>query len=353
MSFSPMSPYMPSYGNSSLLNPSTSMTPMSQMTSPYAPAFPSTGFGGGSTLGGTGLSGDMQSALLQIVQMMMMLIMQLIQGLLGGGMGDMSGGGSNGQQSGDYSQSLSAGGHGGGGHWFGGPGSYNPGGDNSGQGTGDSSGSSNPPDNSNSPSNTGGGAENSGSSAGWNNNVSVFASSKANEETWGGEFLDGLENGMDNGKTLTQADQGLHLSRQTPISNDAKVNSLVKGKGGKALIVTGDNYPTEGDATKLADNLKKQGMDVQIIHDASPKQLKAAIQQMGGQNGQQCLVAVLAHGAKDDSGKNNGTIALGKGDGDQWLHESDLKSWVNQYLSPSYGNVNVVFNSCFSGNFVQ
>jgi hypothetical protein len=65
------------------------------------------------------------------------------------------------------------------------------------------------------------------------------------------------------------------------------------------------------------------------------------------------MVAVLGHGAEDSSGKNNGTIAMGKGDGDQWLSEADLKSEVNQYLSPSYDNVNVLLNSCYSGNFVN
>ena len=196
-------------------------------------------------------------------------------------------------------------------------------------------------------------------STGWNKNVNVFASSSPTEETWGGRFLDNLEKGADQGKTLTQSfDDAPKLggNKQTPIRNQASENSLVKGKGGKAVIVTGDNYDSTGggDADKLATTLKKDyGMDVTVIHDASPKQLKEALQKMGQDKGEQCMVAVLGHGAKDDSGKNNGTIALGKKDGNQWLSEADLKSEVNEYLSPNYDNVNVVFNSCFSGNFVE
>jgi len=213
------------------------------------------------------------------------------------------------------------------------------------------SGSSNPP----SDPNTGATIANGD---GWNKNVAVFASSKADEESWGNDtsgYTFSLAKAMDQGDTLTQAQDSVHLDNQTPIRNNANPNSLVHGGGGTAILVTGDNIDPSGNETKtLADALKRDyGMDVKVISDGSPNQLKAAIQEAGQQTGKQCVVAVLAHGAKDDSGKNEGTMALGKGDGDQWLHEDMLKSWVNQYLSPKYTNTNVIISSCFGGNFVQ
>jgi hypothetical protein len=197
--------------------------------------------------------------------------------------------------------------------------------------------------------------------AGWNKNVNVFASSDASQETMDvfsggkqtGGYLAQVEDGMDQGKSLTQAHDGVHLDTQAPVRNNASPNSLVKGKGGNAVVVTGDGIDAP-QANQFADKLRKDyGMNVKVIPNSSPNQLKAALQEMGQQKGQQAMVAVLAHGAKDDSGKNDGNIAMGKGDGDQWLHEDSLKSMVNQYLAPNYGNVNVVLNSCFSGNFVQ
>lgn len=208
-----------------------------------------------------------------------------------------------------------------------------------------------------------GSANNNGSSQGWNSNVGVMASSSAANETtdWYsgsqlvGGYLYDLEQGMDSGDSIDQANAAAQSKdSEGAISTGVTSNSLVKGKGGNAVIVTGDNYGNEQDADDLAAKLKQDyGMNVTVIHDASPNQLKAALQQMGQQTGQQCLVAVLAHGAHDDSGQDNGMIALGKGDGDQWLSEDDLKNEVNQYLSPNYGNVNVLLNSCYSGNFVS
>jgi hypothetical protein len=203
------------------------------------------------------------------------------------------------------------------------------------------------------------------SGTGWNKNVAVMASSDAQHETVDsysggklvGGYLSDLENNMDSDNNIAQANADAEAKNDAGAeSSGVTANSLVKGKGGNAVIVTGDGYdgPDTDDADQLADKLKKDyGMNVTVIKDASPNQLKAALQQMGQQKGQQCMVAVLAHGAKDDSGQNNGMMALGKGDGDQWLSEADLKSEVNQYLSPNYGNVNVLLNSCFSGNFVN
>ena|GEM_PF-2532601 len=198
---------------------------------------------------------------------------------------------------------------------------------------------------------------------GWNKNVAVMASSSADKETMTaysgghavGGYLGKFEEGLDKYDNVADVNNYAQKnSSDDAVSSGVTANSLVKGKGGNAVIVTGDNYGNDEDADQLADKLKKNyGMNVKVIKNASPNQLKAALQEMGQQNGEQCMVAVLAHGAKDDSGKNNGMIALGKGDGDQWLSEDALKSEVNQYLSPSYKNVNVMFNSCFSGNYVN
>jgi len=308
--------------------------------------------------------------MLQIMQMMMMLLTTFLQGGMGGGMG---GGGGMGDSLGGGSGSGS-------------------GGDSSGLGQSSASGSGGAPptDSSGQPlqalaapkpfpgghqratyTNSHGGGGNGDYSqpspgpsqpgnvsndTGWNNNVNVFCSSDANHETLENDssgYLTDLENGMDKGESLTQAHDNVHMD-QNPVRNNAS-NSLVKGKGGNAIIVTGDGYDTNGAHSQaLAAALKRDyGMNVQIISDASPNQLKAALQNMGQQKGQQCLVAVLGHGAHDDSGQNNGDIAMGKSDGDQWLKENDLKSMVNQYLAPNYGSVNLVINSCFSGNFVQ
>jgi len=201
------------------------------------------------------------------------------------------------------------------------------------------------------------------SGAGWNNNVSIMASSGAQNTTSnsysGGNLVGGylydLEQGMDAGLNLDAANaKAQSKNAEGATSANVNANSLVKGKGGKALIVTGDNYGNDQDADQLAAKLKKDyGMDVQIIKNASPNQLKAALQKMGQDKGQQCMVAVMAHGVKDGSGNNNGKMAMGKGDGDQWLTEDMLKQEVNQYLSPNFDNVNVLLNSCYSGNFVS
>jgi hypothetical protein len=195
---------------------------------------------------------------------------------------------------------------------------------------------------------------------GWNKNVAVMASSAADKETVTsysdnhavGGYLGEVEKGMDSTNNIADANAyAQQNSSDGAVSSGVTANSLVKGKGGNAIVVTGDNYPGQ-DADDLAAKLKQDyGMNVTVIKDASPNQLKDAIQKMGQQNGQQCMVAVLGHGAPSDSG--SGDIALGKGDGDQWLTEDALKSEVNQYLSPSYSNVNVMFNSCYSGNFVN
>jgi hypothetical protein len=205
-----------------------------------------------------------------------------------------------------------------------------------------------------------------GKGKGWNKNVSVMASSSADKETRniysGGKLVGGylheLEKGMDDGKGIEQANakaQGEEKPKEDgAISYNVGPDSLVKGKGGKALIVTGDGYTDDKDADQLADKLKKNyGMDVKVIKDASPNQMKSEIEKMGKEGGKQAVVAVLAHGAKDGSGKKEGKMAMGKGDGDQWLSEEMLKKEVNGKLAPKFGHVNVLLNSCYSGNFAD
>lgn len=199
---------------------------------------------------------------------------------------------------------------------------------------------------------------------GWASNVNVFTSSNKDQESFGvysndelvGGYMAELEKNMDKGQTLKQAHDNVKLDGQTPMRNHANEGSLVAGKGGKAVVVTGDGI-SEKEAQQFADHLKKDyGMDVQVIGDATPDQLKSAVKDMGnGPGGQQCMVAVLAHGAKDDSGNANGNMALGKGNdpSKQWLSENDLQSMVNDNLAGKYDNVNVVVSSCFSGNYVQ
>jgi len=211
---------------------------------------------------------------------------------------------------------------------------------------------------------TSGPVTNVASGEGWNQNVSVFASSKSTEASVGaysgGKMTDGyipaLTKGMNQNMTLTQAHDSTRsdefLKKQAPIRNNANLNSLVPGGGGTAIVVTGDNIDPDGVETQmLVDSIEKNyGMKVKLIKDSSPDQLKAAMQEAGQQKGKQCLVAILAHGAKDTSGENKGFMGLGQGG---QVEEADLKSWVNQYLSPSYANVNVIISSCYAGNFVQ
>jgi len=199
---------------------------------------------------------------------------------------------------------------------------------------------------------------------GWASNVNVFTSSNKDQESVGyysndqlvGGYMAELEKNMDKGQSLKEAHDNVKLDGQTPMRNHANEGSLVPGKGGKAVVVTGDGI-SEKEAQQFAEHLKKDyGMDVQVIGDATPDQLKSAVKDMGnGPGGQQCMVAVLAHGAKDDSGKANGNMALGKGNdpSKQWLSENDLQSMVNDNLAGKYDNVNVVVSSCFSGNYVQ
>lgn len=302
--------------------------------------------------------GDLSSALGQLLSMIVTLLQAVLSQFTGGGQqsgqppasgADASGGGSSVPGSSDTGANQP---------YAAAPGQpYTPKqGAGSGQGAPDANKVTHPDSNNPPSSPPNGSPAVIGNDSGWNKNVNVFASSQSNEESWGSAdsgYLPELEKGMDKGETLTQAHDGVHLNTQTPIRNNANPNSLVKGKGGNAVVVTGDNIsPAEGQ--KFADTLKRDyGMNVQVIPDSSPKQLQAAIQKMGQQKGQQAMVAVLAHGAKDDSGKNNGMMALGKNDGDQWLSEGNLKSMVNQYLAPNYSNVNVVVSSCFAGNFVQ
>jgi len=197
--------------------------------------------------------------------------------------------------------------------------------------------------------------------AGWNNNVNVYCSSTKDQETFGDQnsgYIKALDQGLDAGDTLTQAHDAVRLNSpqtQTPIRNNAKWNSLSRGKGGKALLVTGDGID-RAEADVFAAHLRRdEGMDVTVLADPTPEKFKEAIQQMGLSKGEQCLIGISAHGAHDDSGQGNGNIALGYQDGEAnaWLHENDLKSWINQYLSPNYANVNVVLDSCYSGNFIQ
>jgi hypothetical protein len=317
------------------------------------------------------------SMMYSILSMLQMLI-QSMMGNMGSGAGgaggsdpsggigsggDVNGGGSGGgMPGGDY------GGSGSGSDPYSGmsnPGTSGSGGSDSG-GYGDAFGSDSTPsasggDNQYTDTQGGGGNGGIGNGQGWGKNVNVFTSSNADQETVDvysggkqvGGYLADLEKGMDQGKSIKAAHDSVGLDNQNPMRNNASDTSLVKGKGGNAVIVTGDNIdPKEAD--QFADTLRKDyGMNVKVVPNSSPNQLKAALQEMGQQSGEQCLVGVLAHGAKDDSGNNNGNMALGKGDGDQWLKEDMLKSMVNQYLAPNYKNVNVVVSSCFSGNFVQ
>lgn len=352
-----------SSGYSMPMQGSSSLMPTAGASSLLGSQSQTGGMDPSSLMGGTSMGGgDSMSMLLQIMQMMMTMMMTLMQGLMGGGAGmgsgsDPSSAGSAGDagSAGSGMQALAATAPSPGGSPSPAPSSdsqYLPTAE-SGYTMGNPNGT--PPSPSASPAPSSYGAI--GNGAGWNNNVNVFASSAPDQETWESDssgYLTDLEKGMDSGETLTQAHDGVHLA-QDPMRNNANPNSLVKGGGGNAVIVTGDGYDQDGaHANALANSLRKDyGMNVKIIPDSSPNQLRAALQQMGQQTGQQAVVAVLAHGARDTSGKNDGDIALGKGDGDQWLHESDLKSMVNQYLAPNYKNVNVVLNSCYSGQFVD
>ena len=133
--------------------------------------------------------------------------------------------------------------------------------------------------------------------------------------------------------------RGEQIRRQ----HDEHLNQRGDGHGG-------DEQECDEHAAELK---KAYGADVEVIADCSPAKLKAKMEEMSKGSGEQVLVDILAHGAHDDSGKNEGNMALGKKDGDQWLHEQDLKDMVNKNLAPHYKNVNVLIESCYSGNFVQ
>jgi hypothetical protein len=112
------------------------------------------------------------------------------------------------------------------------------------------------------------------------------------------------------------------------------------------------NIDPDGTETQmLVDSLEQEyGMKVKLIKQSSSEELKAAMQEAGQQTGEQCVVAILAHGAEDTSGEKKGFMGLGQGG---QLDEEELKSWVNQYLAPNYSNVNVIISSCYAGNFVE
>ena len=300
--------------------------------------------------------------MLQIMQMLMMLLGTFLQGGMGGGLGSGMGGDSSGSDPSFSSGSDPYSGSGGGAPaspYTQEPNGMSPDAANSpGSSTGGDSGSATP--GGGNPMTSGSNGKSNadvGSSDGWDKNVNVFCTVHADQASAGTAttgYWSSMKQAFNSGaSSLRDAHDSVNLDYQQTIRTNAPENSFVKGGGGKILVVGGDSISAEECQQHAADLKKAFGVDVEVVPNCSPAKLKAKLQEMGQGSGQQVLVDILAHGAKDDSGKNNGNMALGKDDGDQWLHEDALKSMVNQYLAPKYKNVNLLIESCYSGNFVQ